>query len=617
MSDESQTGRTRRGFLTATGVTAAAALAGCSGQTDSTATEGDDGDEMSSATETSGGDDSAATSTDGTLSLSIPEASNFDPVQIKGDGSQRVSDQVFSELMALPRGEDPQGLTPEAQLATDYELSDDGRTYTFTLREDVTFHDGTGLTAQDFVYSWERLAASDNSQESPVILEGGFRIAHETTTETVDGEDQEVYDPGTLQVEAVDDYTLEVTLESPFFDALFWFAYGSLSPIPEGIVGDIAGYDGEMDYAEFSSQAPVGTGPYRVDDIRTGTQVSLAAVDDYHGEPPGPDRIQLQVVQNADTRYRRAAERNVDIFQLPNSRFDPTKVSIDETRSLGQEVGTYGPLSNGETVNYSTWDEAYTAYFIFDCSRVERPIRRALNYAVNQENFVEQGFKGVGEPAYHQSPPSVYPGGKEAYDRHAEENFPYGYREARVDEARSVMEEAGYTADSPAELTLTVYNDRNPDAYARIADLIRTKASAINLELTVETAPFGTIIDEAISGNLDMYTLGNGLEYPSPTDMLKFGRPYEGNLVRWREDPSDASERAASAWETIQSNLGPSEAAEEARADAFLEMEEAIWEDAIYLTNYHPRGQQFWYDDVDVPVHPTGFHDRLYDDVSL
>ena len=617
MSDESQTGRTRRGFLTATGVTAAAALAGCSGQTDSTATEGDDGDEMSSATETSGGDDSAATSTDGTLSLSIPEASNFDPVQIKGDGSQRVSDQVFSELMALPRGEDPQGLTPEAQLATDYELSDDGRTYTFTLREDVTFHDGTGLTAQDFVYSWERLAASDNSQESPVILEGGFRIAHETTTETVDGEDQEVYDPGTLQVEAVDDYTLEVTLESPFFDALFWFAYGSLSPIPEGIVGDIAGYDGEMDYAEFSSQAPVGTGPYRVDDIRTGTQVSLAAVDDYHGEPPGPDRIQLQVVQNADTRYRRAAERNVDIFQLPNSRFDPTKVSIDETRSLGQEVGTYGPLSNGETVNYSTWDEAYTAYFIFDCSRVERPIRRALNYAVNQENFVEQGFKGVGEPAYHQSPPSVYPGGKEAYDRHAEENFPYGYREARVDEARSVMEEAGYTADSPAELTLTVYNDRNPDAYARIADLIRTKASAINLELTVETAPFGTIIDEAISGNLDMYTLGNGLEYPSPTDMLKFGRPYEGNLVRWREDPSDASERAASAWETIQSNLGPGEAAEEARADAFLEMEEAIWEDAIYLTNYHPRGQQFWYDDVDVPVHPTGFHDRLYDDVSL
>jgi len=594
VSDESQTGRTRRGFLTATGVAAAATLAGCSGQTDSTATDAGGDEGTPTATEAGESDETTETSGDGTLSLSIPEASNFDPVQIKGDGSQRVSDHVFSELMTLPRGDGAQ-LTPEAQLATDYELSADGRTYTFSLREDVTFHDGSQLTAQDVVYSWERLAASDNSQESPVILEGGFQIAHETTTETVDGEEQEVYEPGTLQVEAVDDYTLEATLESPFFDALFWFAYGSLSPIPEGIVGDIAGYDGEMEYAEFSSQAPVGTGPYQIENVETGTQVSLVAADDYHGEAPGPDRIELQVVQNADTRYRRAAERNVDVFQLPNSRFDPSKVSIDETLSLGQEVGSYGPLSNGETVNYSTWDEAYTAYFIFDCSRVERPVRRALNYAVNQENFVDQGFKGVGEPAYHQAPPSVYPGGKEAYDRHAQENFPYGYREARIDEARSLMEEAGYTSDNPAELTLTVYNDRNPDAYARIADLIRTKASAINLELTVETAPFGTIIDEAISGNLDMYTLGNGLEYPSPADMLKFGRPYEGNLVRWREDPSDASERAAAAWETIQSNLGPGADAEEARAEAFVEMEEAIWEDAIYLTNYHPRGQQFWY----------------------
>jgi hypothetical protein len=114
-----------------------------------------------------------------------------------------------------------------------------------------------------------------------------------------------------------------------------------------------------------------------------------------------------------------------------------------------------------------------------------------------------------------------------------------------------------------------------------------------------------------------MYTLGNGLEYPSGADMLKFGRPYDGNLVRWREDPSDASQQAAEAWETVQSNLGPTDAEEQARSDAFLEMEEAIWEDAIYLTNYHPRGQQYWYDDVDVPIQPSGFHDRVFDRVSF
>ena len=610
---DSREGQSRRTFLTIAGTVGTVGLAGCSGSGDGgDADDGETGSDDDAGSADDGGDTGSETD-ENALALSIPDASNFDPIQIKDDGSQIVSDHVFSELFTLP----PDGLEPTAQLVTDYSVSEDGRTYTFDLREDVTFHNGDQLTARDVVYSWERLAASENSQEGENVLEGGFRIAHETTTETVEGEEQEVYEPGSLAVEAVDDYTLETTLESPFFDALFWFAYGSLSPVPEGIVGDIDGYDGEMEYSEFSSQEPVGTGPFRIESVSTGTEVTLAADDDYHGDEPGPDRITMQVVTDTDAIHQRAMNRNVDAFQLPNSRFDPSKVAIDETRSLGQEVGTYGPLENGDTVNYSTWDEAYTAYFIFDCSRVEKPIRQALNYAVDQENFVEQGFRGVGEPAYHQAPPSVYPGGKEAYDRHAEENFPYGYREARLEEARSVMEEAGYGEDDRASITLSLYNDRNPDAYSRIADLIRSKAQSIYIDLEINRAPFNTIIDEAVSGNLDMYTLGNGLEYPSPMDMLKFGRPYEGNLVRWREDPSDASERAAEAWERIQDNLGPTEAEQEARSEAFIRMEEAIWEDAIYLTNYHPRGRRWWYDDVDVPIQPTGFHDRLFDSVTF
>ena len=605
--DTTASGQRRRTFLKTVGGVATVGIAGCTGDESNGADQGD------GTSGTEGSDDSMDESSGNALSLSIPEAANFDPVRIKGDGSQVVSDHVFSELLTLPSD----GLEPTAQLISDYSVSEDGRTYTFTLREDVTFHNGDELTAADVVYSWERLAASENSQEGETILGGSFRIAHETTTETIDGEEQEVYEPGTLAVEAVDEYTVEATLEQPFFDALFWFAYGSLSPVPEGIVGDIEGYDGEMEYSEFSSQSPVGAGPFQVESVETGTEVVLSVTDGYHGDDPGPDRIEMQVVQNTDAVHQRAMNRSVQIFQLPNSRFDPSKVSIDGSRSLGQEVGTYGPLENGDMVNYSTWDEAYTAYFIFDCSRVEKPIRQALSYAVNQENFVEQGFRGVGEPAYHQAPPSVYPGGKEEYDRHAEENFPYGYREAQVDQARSVMEDAGYGENNRASITLSLYNDRNPDAYARIADLIRSKAEAVYIDLSIERAPFNTIIEEATSGNLDMYTLGNGLEYPSPADMLKFGRPYEGNLVRWREDPSDASERAAEAWEQIQNNLGPTDEEERARNEAYIRMEEAIWEDAIYLTNYHPRGQQWWYNSVDAPIQPSGFHDRLYDNVTV
>lgn len=598
----------RREFLTVAGTAATVALAGCAGGESSLEETDTTGSGEDSATEGSDGDDGGGESR---LSASIPEASTFDPVQIKGDGSQIVANHVFDGLFGLARG----SLEPEGELVTGYERSDDRTTYRLDIKEGVQFHDGTELTADDVAYSLERLAASDNSQEQGSILDTPFVIAHESTTETVDGEEQEVYDPGTLAVEAVEEYAVEIQLEQPFFDSLFWFAYNALDPIPEGIVGDIEGYDGEMEYTEFASQAPVGTGEFAVANVNTGSEVTLDVFGEYHGEAPGYDGIDLSVVQNANTRYQRIANRDVDVFRLPTSRFDPSAVSIDETTDLGAEVGTYGELDNGETVNYQTYDEAYTAYFIINCERIERPIRRAMAYAVNQETWLDQAFKGVGSPAYHYTPPSVYPGGQEAYMEHARENYPYGVNESRMSDAQAEMEAAGYGEDSPAEVTLTVYTDRNPDAYQRIAEQMRSRLSAAYIELSIDTAPFNTIINGAINGELDMFSLGNGLEYPSPADMLQFAYPSDGNFSQWFD--TDAAQRSAEAWATVQNNLGVSEADQQARNEAFIEMEEAAWEDVPVLLNYHPRGQRYWYDDVDVPTRSTGFHAREYDDVSF
>jgi ABC-type dipeptide transport system, periplasmic component len=186
-TNETDTTQRRRTFLKTAGGVATVGLAGCTGDDSEADSEG--------STDSASGSDSNSEDTDSsagssTLSVSIPEAANFDPVQIKGDGSQLVSDHVFSELFTLPQD----GVEPVAQLVTGYSVSNGGQTYTFDLREDVTFHNGKQLTAADFVYSWERLAASGNSQEGETILDGGFQIAHETTTQTVDGEEQDVYD---------------------------------------------------------------------------------------------------------------------------------------------------------------------------------------------------------------------------------------------------------------------------------------------------------------------------------------------------------------------------------------------------------------------------------------
>ncbi|WP_231727943.1 ABC transporter substrate-binding protein, partial [Haloferax profundi] len=96
----------------------------------------------------------------GTLQLTSGTLTSFDPIVGTDSDSVAVVENLFDGLTTFPNGE----TTAELQLATDVSISSDGRTYTLSLREDATFHDGSPVTASDIVYSWERLAASDNSR---------------------------------------------------------------------------------------------------------------------------------------------------------------------------------------------------------------------------------------------------------------------------------------------------------------------------------------------------------------------------------------------------------------------------------------------------------------------
>ncbi len=577
--------------------------------------DGSDGSDTESSSETDSGSAS-------TLNLAISSTDSFDPIVIKGDGSTKVTQQVYDTLTTLPRG----SLEPELNLATDYSVSEDNTTYTFTLKEGVQFHDGTELTAQDFVYSWERIAASPNTQETDLILGGVFQFAHETDSEGN-------YVPGSLGVEAVDDYTLRVELAQPFYDALYQFSNGVLAPIPEGIVGDIEGYDGEMAYEEFAQGNPVGTGPFTFESFTSGTSASLSAFENYHGDGPNVSTIAMQILEDPNARVTYANNRNADMFRLPTSNFDPSKVSNMEQLEFGQAVGEYGPLDNGATVNYGTYPTNYTAWFIFNTNQVPKPVRQATAYVANQETFVSQGFRNLGQPAYHFTPPSVFPGGAEAYDAHAREGansqtefgadgYPYGINETRMDEARATMEDAGYGADSPYELTFTIYTDRKPDAYGRIAQVLEGQLGSAHIDLSIEREPFSAIIDGALNNRLEFFSLGNGLAYPSPADTLRLAHPTESNFTRWGDvdgkgPQTEAATRASEAWARVQDNLGPSEAEQQARNEAYLAIEECNWEDVPALLDYHPVAQQYWYDAVDTSVKTSSFHEFQYDTLSM
>jgi len=620
---------TRRTFLRVAGTGAIAGLAGCgSNEPADESTPTEEPEDEPTETETEETDTATATPeegksyTGGSLALASPgPVQTLDFINAKGSGAG--FNQYQEGLMTFPDGD----LPPQPSLAEDVRISDDGLTYTFTLKEGVPFHDGTEVTAADFAFSWERLAQSPNSRNKDDIIGDTFTIAHEGNT----GESLENYEPGSLAVRAVDDYTFEFELETAFHGALAQISGGTFGVIPEGSVGDIEGYDGEYGYNVFFStegDGPtfVSTGPFKVESWSKGDAITLSRFEDYHGEGPFIDEITYTVISNANTRWKRFRNGNLDMLLegAPLSKFDPEARTIDRDRGAYQ-VGSYD-LPSGDTVGYGQVTPLSSSYILFNTKRTPRPVRRAIAYLINQHEITETVFKDLNEPAYHLTPPPVYPSGSdqeptEVYDRHAEEGFqsetdfgadgyPYGYGETRFEDAKRVMEEAGYGPDNNYEVEFTVFSgDPEWDA---ISKRVRDKAANAHINVSISKADFGTVITKAINGDMDMFSLPDGMEWPESDNFLRFLHPHEDPsfmFTRWTfSDPSKYNEFmqiAEDAWNTYLDNKGPGEAQQRARNGAYVAIEEMNWASVQELPMFHGISQRFWRERVDVRMAGT------------
>jgi len=605
----------RRRFLQATGGAASAvALAGCTG-----GNEAQDG-ETTSSTETTESDDGSTESTDGENVLRLINASmsTLDPVKASDTASSEVASQVFDGLLTWAEG----GIPVEPLIAEGYEESDDFTAYTFNLKQGVSFHNGDEVTAQDFVYSWERLAASDNSRSKDDILTS-VGVVHET--ETVDTEDGTVeqYVPGSMAVEAVDDYTVRMEIEQPFSSVLQVLGNNEFTAVPEGIVGDIEGYDGEMEYQTFANENPVGAGPFEFENWESNTEASVTKFDDYHGEPATVDRVHWNISSDGNARYTYAMNQNADAFEIPTAKYDQNKVTVENTDEKGRETGTYGPVRNGETLDYTSVVTLNVFYIGFNTDQVEQPVRKATAHALNQQQVIDQIFKGRGEAAYHFTSPSVFPGGASAYDEHAEQNYPYGYDETQLDQARQVMKDAGYGQNDKYEFELLAYE--SSEAWKNVGQLLRDKLASAHIDLTVNVAPFSTLLKRVRDGNVDAFTLGWIVPWAAPDAFVKHINPATADpsgdapesYTAWSPD-SESGQRAVEGWQKLQNNPAPTDEAEQKRSEAAITMEEANWDQVAALPVYHESEERFSYQWADLPTFGAGgSYRQQYNNVTL
>ncbi|WP_049902234.1 ABC transporter substrate-binding protein [Halococcus agarilyticus] len=611
----------RRRFLQATGsAAAAAALAGCSGGSgdgsggngsnesgdggggQSTETEGSDATTAGDATEATEGEGNATEGnesgnesgqdpmegapgeSDRTYQLVSGTMTTFDPVAATDTESGQVIQNVFDALTNYPSGT----VNVENLLVSEYETSNEGTMYTFTLKEGATFSNGDTVTASDIVYSFERLAGSEHTRRSGFIL-GDLAVTHET-----DGEGS--YQPGTLGVSAEDERTLTMELSEANPAALEIMAYSAFSAVPENIVGDVPNYDGTMPYDEFASSNPIGAGPYTLDAWNSGTEASITARDDYHGEGPMTAGSHWQIISQSNARYAYSVtNRNSDHPAVPTAQYNPSNETIESENEAGYATGTY-ELENGLTADFYRTEELSTFYLAFNCNAVPQYVRKAVAYAQNNQQIVENVFKRPQKAAYYFVPPKIYPGGRSAYEQSAQE-YPYAPGETALDQARQLMEENGHGPNNPYEFTMTSY----PSAvYGTILNLLRDKLRSAHIRMSIKQTPFSTLVEQSRTGNTEGYTLGWIADWPAASNFLKLLYPpatdtsTDDNLSGFNWLDSEPANQATSGWEQIQNNPEP-EAGREARNEGASQMLQATWDGVPVIPTYHSVAQHMEY----------------------
>jgi len=274
------------------------------------------------------------------------------------------------------------------QLATDWQISDDGLTYTFTLRQGVTFHNGEPFTADDVIATWEY--GGDDSNDYP----GYYTVA--------------------TSVEAIDDFTVRITTAEP--NAIFLTTMAKNWAI---IPGD---YMREVGIDAFAA-APVGTGPFQFVSRTPGERIVMEANPNYW-DPALPylDGVEYRVISDPSTRVAAIQTGAVHIAN---------RLTPELAESLEGEDGV-------DVLTYLN-DRVYYVAFKNIGAGVGTPledarVRQALNYGVDRFGIIEAIFSGYANPA-----PGFVVEGNLGYDEPAMAPFAYD-----PERARALLAEAGY-----------------------------------------------------------------------------------------------------------------------------------------------------------------------------
>ncbi|MDX1631604.1 MAG: ABC transporter substrate-binding protein [Thermoanaerobaculia bacterium] len=392
---------------------------------------------------------------------------SMDPPDVFEGESVKVIGQIYEGLVRFAPG----STEIEPALATRWESSDDGRVWTFHLREGVRFHDGTPFDAEAVVFSIERQMKPDHP-----FHDGQFNNWNNTFAGHIRG------------VEAVDDRTVRVTLEEPFAPILSGFAVYSMSVIsPESV---------REHGASWLDRNAAGTGPFRLQEWTADDRIVLTANEEYWGGRPHLDRAEFRVVSDAEERARLLESGEVHLAE----GLDQAGLSRLRGRA-GVEVQKKPGLNVGYLA-FNTAREPFT----------DPEVRRAVALAMDHPGIVRATYQELGVRAKNYLPPVLW--------GHADQVAPFPYA---PDRARDLLAEAGHPEGF--RFTLDVMKNARPymPQPLKTARMIRDRLQAVGIEVEVRENEWDEYLTRTVrspEADYEACLLGWMADMPDPNDFL-------------------------------------------------------------------------------------------------
>lgn len=363
------------------------------------------------------------------------------------------------------------------------EVSADGMTITYTLREGFAYSDGQPIVAGDFVYSWKRLidprTASEYSYVMDTVANGAEIRGADPETDDIDAMLEE------FGVAAPDDQTFVVTLGAP----ATWFVYVSTMWLTVPLRED-------MQFTE--AEGYISSGPMMLTEWNHGASVHVEQNPGWGGEPVNLERIEYSVIADSAVELAAYEAGDLDLAAPP-----PAEIPrLEDDPVVSQEI------LRGNTLNV----EYYGFDFIDPNSPFARSalLRKAFHEAVDKDTMIAVPYGGVGSAASSLVPPGM-PGAQD------EVFVPYDVDQARED-FDAALAELGLA--SAADLQLQIgYNTEGTHA-DRVAFLQEQWRDAFGVELEPVGMEFGTYLDRLSTDPFDIFRLGWIADFPHPHNFL-------------------------------------------------------------------------------------------------